>query len=251
MTLPLFFFSAGPPPAGNFSITLRANPPGQFNIALSDLPRFVIALKARGAGTFDIPFVPPIELAVTLAAVADFEMLGLGPTLNMDVTFTATADMSMAQSQGEYSPTLIAVSSTGTGPFGIATDGTDIYVANYGSSTVTRFNSSFQVAATIDMPPNSGPAGVVYDGESIWVTLALARRLAKINIATNQVAALVPLASYPRMIAFDGTDLWVTENTAGPNGLIDVTVTNPTPGGGTSNHALLSVTGADPSPVPS
>ncbi len=56
----------------------------------------------------------------------------------------------------------------GTSPIAVAFDGTSIWVANYGSSTVTKLDSTGATIGTFAV--GFRPIGVAFDGTSIWVT---------------------------------------------------------------------------------
>jgi YVTN family beta-propeller protein len=65
----------------------------------------------------------------------------------------------------QWYPTTYAV---GSYPAAVAFDGTNIWVANAGSSTVTKLlASSGAVVGTY--PVGSAPYGVAFDGTNIWV----------------------------------------------------------------------------------
>ena len=55
----------------------------------------------------------------------------------------------------------------------------------------------------------TGPAGIAFDGTHIWVTNDSSNNVSKIDISTNQVVATVSVDTNPWGIAFDGTHIWV------------------------------------------
>ena len=56
----------------------------------------------------------------------------------------------------------------GSDPFGIASDGTDVWVANYNDNTVSELDAS--TGSVIDtIPVGSGPAGLCSHGTDAWV----------------------------------------------------------------------------------
>ena len=96
----------------------------------------------------------------------------------------------------------------GTYPYGVAFDGTNIWVANYGSNNVSKINvSTNTVAATVSV--GAAPHGVAFDGTNIWVTNYNSGNVSKINVSTNTVAATVSVGTAPVGVAFDGTNIWV------------------------------------------
>jgi YVTN family beta-propeller protein len=58
----------------------------------------------------------------------------------------------------------------GRDPFLIATDGTNIYVTNFGENTVSVINPIAKtVIETMTLVSGDGPEGIVYDGTNIWI----------------------------------------------------------------------------------
>ena len=69
----------------------------------------------------------------------------------------------------------------GTNPFGVAFDGTNIWVTNYFSDNVSKINPTTNtVTATIGVGTN--PSGVAYDGTNIWVTNQGSGTVSKIRV---------------------------------------------------------------------
>ena len=68
-------------------------------------------------------------------------------------------------------------------PQGIATDGTDIWIVDAASDTVSRFAGAAQftsgVAPSTDsfriQPDNQDPSGLATDGQKLWITDDMAR----------------------------------------------------------------------------
>ena len=57
----------------------------------------------------------------------------------------------------------------GSGPQGIAFDGANMWVANTGSNSVTKFRVSDE-AVLGTYPVGVNPCSIAYDGANIWVT---------------------------------------------------------------------------------
>jgi YVTN family beta-propeller protein len=57
------------------------------------------------------------------------------------------------------------------------------------------------------------PYRVAFDGTNIWVTKQSAGTVVRINPTTNTVTATVPVGDGPSAVAFDGTNIWVTNLT--------------------------------------
>jgi YVTN family beta-propeller protein len=67
------------------------------------------------------------------------------------------------------------------------------------------------VTATVTgvYPAFNYPGYVAWDGTNIWVTEAYGTTVTKINPLTNTVAANITVGSSPRGVAWDGTNIWV------------------------------------------
>ena len=62
-----------------------------------------------------------------------------------------------------------ATVTVGTNPYGVAFDGSHMWVANYDDDTVSKINVSTDgVTATVTV--GTAPFGVAFDGSNIWVT---------------------------------------------------------------------------------
>ena len=97
----------------------------------------------------------------------------------------------------------------GTYPRGVAFDGTNIWVANYVSGTVSKVDPvSNTVTATVTV--GTYPEGVAIDGTNIWVTNRGSGTVSKIDPVSNAVTATVTVGDNPQGVVFDGTNIWVT-----------------------------------------
>ena len=77
------------------------------------------------------------------------------------------------------SGTALATITVGSGPFGVAFDGTNIWVANYADSTVTKvLASSGAVVGTY--AAGTGANSLAFDGTNIWVA----------NVGSNTVTKI-------------------------------------------------------------
>lgn len=95
--------------------------------------------------------------------------------------------------------------STGNNPNGVAFDGTNVWVANYGSNTVTKINASTgAVIGTYGVGVN--PRGVAYDGFRIWVANSGSNTVTQIVPATGVVALTCSVGSTPYFLAFNPFD---------------------------------------------
>jgi hypothetical protein len=99
-------------------------------------------------------------------------------------------------------------SSLGTGPVGIAFDGSRIWTANDGSVSIVSFNPTMVTTVSTGF---DRPESILYDGANIWVTDTDASTLLKLN-ADGSIAQTLNVGNGPRGPVFDGTNLWVPNN---------------------------------------
>jgi YVTN family beta-propeller protein len=93
----------------------------------------------------------------------------------------------------------------GNNPNGVAFDGTNVWVTNNGSNTVTKINSSTgAVIGTYGVGVN--PRGVAYDGFRIWVANYGSNTVSQIIPATGGVALTCPVGSGPYFLAYNPFD---------------------------------------------
>jgi YVTN family beta-propeller protein len=111
-------------------------------------------------------------------------------------------------------PVTVAASNLGAEPFGIAFDGTQLWTANAG---IPGSVSIITPAPTTPYPPGNvttvtagflEPVGILYDGANIWVTDFGAGTLLKLDPSGN-ILQTVPVGSFPQIPVFDGTNIWV------------------------------------------
>jgi uncharacterized protein (TIGR03437 family) len=97
----------------------------------------------------------------------------------------------------------------GAVPYGVAFDGANIWVTNTGDNSVTKLLAS--TGATVGTyNVGSRPDGVAFDGASIWVANALDNSVTKLLASTGATVGTYPVGTYPTGIAFDGANIWVT-----------------------------------------
>ncbi len=96
----------------------------------------------------------------------------------------------------------------GSGPLGISSDGTHVWVTNVFENTVSEIEaSSGTVIRTIKV--GSVPAGVSSDGTHVWVTNAKANTVSEIEASSGTVIRTIPVGDHPNAVSADGTDVWV------------------------------------------
>jgi YVTN family beta-propeller protein len=115
---------------------------------------------------------------------------------------------------------VVATISDVSAPGGIAIAGDAVWVANYWSDQVTRIDpETNQVVAQIRISWTGAPitgaqcslcvGEVLADEQGVWVTLRFANHVARIDQATNRLAAIIPVGSQPRSLASDARGVWV------------------------------------------
>jgi len=104
--------------------------------------------------------------------------------------------------------------SVGTGPLGVAFDGSNIWVANSGDNSVTKLLASTgAVVGTFSV--GSNPANAAFDGTTIWVTNDNVTTVTQLLASTGALAGTYSVGSNPWGVTFDGSNIWVTN--AGSN----------------------------------
>jgi YVTN family beta-propeller protein len=107
-------------------------------------------------------------------------------------------------------------STTGVGsmPDSIAYDGTNAWVTNYESGTVSVVSSNGQLLNTIAIPGSpSNPEGIAFDGQSVWVANdSAANSVTKIDAKSQTIVGTYPVGRAPDAVAFDGTHIWVANS---------------------------------------
>jgi YVTN family beta-propeller protein len=99
----------------------------------------------------------------------------------------------------------------------MAYDGARIWVTDYTSSDVTVIDASGAVVKTFQLPPNTDPEGIMFDGRYIWVAnngigSSLSNTVSMYDPASLQLVANYPVGLSPDGAAFDGTYVWVTNS---------------------------------------
>jgi hypothetical protein len=100
----------------------------------------------------------------------------------------------------------------GTLPVAIAFDGTNIWVANKGSQSVTELLAT--TGAVENTIPMGGPAnGIAFDGANMWVSVggggSSVNAVVEVQANTGTVIGTFPVGAGPHGLAFDGSNIWV------------------------------------------
>jgi hypothetical protein len=93
---------------------------------------------------------------------------------------------------------------------GLAYDGERIWTADYsGSVSLVSINSPLPWPVSIKSAGFSHPTGILYDGNTMWVTDAGDDTLKKLDPIDATVTLLVPVGDNPQTPVFDGTNIWI------------------------------------------
>jgi YVTN family beta-propeller protein len=98
----------------------------------------------------------------------------------------------------------------GTFPRGVSSDGSHVWVANYGGEAVSEIEaSSGTVIRTIKV--GSYPVGVSSDGTHVWVANSGEEgTVSEIEASSGTVIRTIHVGSFPFAVSSDGTHVWVT-----------------------------------------
>lgn len=96
-------------------------------------------------------------------------------------------------------------------PYGVAFDGTNIWVTNSGSVSITKLRASDgTVVGTYAV--GFIPRGVAFDGSNIWVANSGGDSVTKLRASDGTVLGTYAVGFYPYGVAFDGVNIWVTNS---------------------------------------
>ena len=137
---------------------------------------------------------------------------------------------------GADSVTGTIATGTGTSPIDVAVNpaGTFAYVANFGTSTVSKIDlSTNTVVATIPLPAGSYPSRIAIDSSGTYAYVsdfgnnnggcACNDAVSRIDLSTNAVTTIsLPSGSNPEQIAVTGSSLYVADR--GSNSISVITV---------------------------
>ena len=96
----------------------------------------------------------------------------------------------------------------GNNPYGVAFDGTNIWVTEEFSNSVTKLLASTG-AVVGSYGVGTNPQGLAFDGTNIWVTNQSSNNVTELLASTGAVVGTYAVGSYPQGVAFDGTNIWV------------------------------------------
>ena len=96
----------------------------------------------------------------------------------------------------------------GDEPRGVCFDGANIWVANYGSGTVTKLQANDgTVLGTYNV--GHAPANIAFDGANVWVTNFGSASVTELRASDGTLVGTFAISGQPFGIAFDGANIWV------------------------------------------
>jgi YVTN family beta-propeller protein len=98
----------------------------------------------------------------------------------------------------------------GPAPEGVSSDGTHVWVANFGGNTVSEIDASTGTVVNT-IPVGSEPEGVSSDGTHVWVANG-GGTVSEIDGSTGTLVKTIPVGSVPLGVSSDGTHVWVTNS---------------------------------------
>lgn len=101
----------------------------------------------------------------------------------------------------------------GSNPTGVAFDGTNIWVANYGSNNVTKLRAS-DGANLGTFTVGDNPVAIAFDGANIWTANENSNNVTKLRVSDGVNLGTFAVGTFPQGIAFDGANIWVSNNSS-------------------------------------
>jgi hypothetical protein len=108
----------------------------------------------------------------------------------------------------------------GINPIRMTFDGRYIWTANAGGGqspgSISRIRINTGDAPNVTLSTGfSAPRCILWDGAALWVLDYGDSMLKEVNPSTGAVISALPLATQPREMIFDGTNLWITHSGGG------------------------------------
>jgi len=140
-------------------------------------------------------------------------VMGMVPQLAHSQVVNSTQNPEQIAILHWYAANLTTTFATGTTPAGLVFDGANIWVANYGSHSVTKLRASDgAVLGTFGVGTN--PNNVAFDGANIWVVNQASNNVTKLRARDGKVLGTFAVGATPWGAAFDGANIWVRISTA-------------------------------------
>jgi S-layer homology domain len=159
--------------------------------------------------------IDPSQPAGDVSIVADQMGAGSGPiAFDGSRLWTANVDSVSIVTPGPSTPWNVTTVSTGyTRPTGVVFDGNNVWVSDYGATSLFRVDSSGSILQTV--ATGGGPNLPAFDGSSIWVPNSSSNSVTVVRVSDGSVIATLTGngLSSPSSAAFDGQRVLVTGTT--------------------------------------
>ena len=96
----------------------------------------------------------------------------------------------------------------GNSPNGVAFDGANMWVTNYGSGNVTKLRAS-DGATLGTYAVGSAPIAIAFDGTNMWVANYFDNSVTELRASDGATLGTYAVGGNPYSIAFDGVNMWV------------------------------------------
>ncbi len=126
-----------------------------------------------------------------------------------DPNYSGGNSISVIDSATNTVSATIVLPAGSTGPRGITSLGTNVYVANFRSNNVSVINTATN-AVTDTITVGTGPRGIVGLGTKIYVENFDAGTISVIDTNTNTVTNTITVGHSPSGMAISGTDIYVS-----------------------------------------
>jgi YVTN family beta-propeller protein len=194
---------------GNGFTTLTPRQP------INSAPYAIRALTAASADSFSGSCLLCITDA-QIASISGSKVIGPVANANASVTAAKLAPGTIPSSTSLYDPQLLgmlrwdllptgATIQVGELPQALAFDGTFIYVANTGSSSVSRIRASTCAVEGSPISVGVDPVALAFDGTFVYVVNGGSDSVSRIRVSTGAVEG----SPGPSALAFDGTFIYV------------------------------------------
>ena len=106
------------------------------------------------------------------------------------------------------------IDSPGPQPEGLGSDGTYLYVTDFTTNRVYRFDTDSGDLVSSYPTPGTGPEGLTWDGSHLWTGSWYSRQIYRMAVGDSALTVVqqfaAPLGARPVGLAWDGEALWLT-----------------------------------------
>ena len=104
-----------------------------------------------------------------------------------------------------------------TYPYGLASDGTYLWLMGQLNSTVYKIDASGNLVDSFSFPCYISPGDLAFDGTYLWATDCINKKIHQISTSGDLIATIVSPANNSSGLACDGRYLWVTSSNTTTN----------------------------------